>query len=409
MTEHETEVVIVGAGLAGLAVARGLHRRGVAVAVLEADDEVGGRVRTDVVDGFRLDRGFQVLNPAYPAVRRLVDLDRLAPHRFWRAVRIIDGDRSTLLGHPLDCPKALLDIAARRYLSVRDLAALGALSARDIGAPARLLTGAADQSTADELDRWGLSTTAVSAVLRPFLTGVFLESDLSTSARFFHLVWRTFLRSAPVVPAEGMGALPRQLAADLPDDAIHRDTAVHAVSANQVRTEAGDTWRARVVVVATDGTSAHGLLPQVPDPVWHGVTTWYFATDEPPLREPVIVTSAGPGPVTNSTVLSEVAPGYAPSGRSLVSVSSIGEPDVREVRSALAAMYRTNTDRWEDVATYRISHALPAMPAPHPIRRSVRVADGLYVCGDHRDTSSIQGALASGSRTAAAVLTQLGR
>ncbi|MEV4050241.1 NAD(P)/FAD-dependent oxidoreductase [Amycolatopsis sp. NPDC049688] len=402
------EVVIAGAGLAGLAAAVTLHRAGVPCAVLEAGDDVGGRVRTDVVDGFRLDRGFQILNPAYPAIRRLVDVDALDLGRFWRAVRVADDDRVSLLGNPVDTPKALRDIAARRYLSAKDLAALGALSARVAAGPAKAILDRDDRTTLDELRRAGVSARAVETVFRPFLSGVFLEPGLTTSARFFQLVWRSFLRSAPSLPALGMGELPRQLARALPTTAVHLNTPVEEVGPGRVRTAGGETWTARAVVVATDGSTA-AELAGVGEPRWNSGTTWYFAPPRSPLREPVIVVDARGGPVVNTSVVSEVCPTYAPPGAALVSASALSALPEDEVRRALARLYRTDTSRWPLVNRYEIPRALPSMPPPHEIRRPVRLGDGLYVCGDHRDTSSLQGALASGARAARAVLADLGR
>ncbi|MEU4251559.1 NAD(P)/FAD-dependent oxidoreductase [Amycolatopsis sp. NPDC026612] len=402
------EVVVVGAGLAGLAAAVTLHRAGVSCVVLEASDDVGGRVRTDVVDGFRLDRGFQVLNPAYPAIRRLVDVGALHLGRFWRAVRVADDDRVSLLGNPLDTPRALRDIAARRYLSAKDLAALGALSARVAAGPAQAIIDRDDRSTFGELRRAGVSTRAVETVFRPFLSGVFLEPELTTSARFFQLVWRSFLRSAPSLPALGMAELPRQLARSLPTAAVRLGTPVEEVRPGEVRTADGEVRTARAVVVAADGSTA-ARLTGVPEPRWNSGTTWYFAPPRAPLREPVIVIDARGGPVTSTSVLSEVCPPYAPPGAALVSASALTTLPEQEVRRALGRMYRTDASRWPLIARYEIARGLPAMPAPHEIRREVRLGEGRYVCGDHRDTSSLQGALASGTRAARAVLADFGR
>ncbi|MGW4058327.1 NAD(P)/FAD-dependent oxidoreductase [Amycolatopsis sp. NPDC004747] len=401
------EVVVVGAGLAGLAAAVTLHRAGVPCTVLEASDDVGGRVRTDVVDGFRLDRGFQILNPAYPAIRRLVDVDALELGRFWRAVRVADDDRVSLLGNPVDTPKALRDIVARRYLSAKDLAAMGALTARVAAGPAQAIIDRADRTTAEELRRAGVSARAVDTVLRPFLSGVFLERELTTSARFFQLVWRSFLRSAPSLPALGMGELPRQLARRLPTSAVHLGTPAEEIRPGRVRTADGVVWPARAVVVATDGSAA-ARLAGTEEPHWNSGTTWYFAPPRSPLREPVIVLDARGGPVVNTSVVSEVCPGYAPPGSALVSASALTALPEPEVRTALGRMYRTDATRWPLVARYEIRRALPSMPPPHDLRREVRLGEGLYVCGDHRDTSSLQGALASGTRAARAVLADLG-
>ncbi|MER6799236.1 FAD-dependent oxidoreductase, partial [Amycolatopsis mediterranei] len=320
MPDHEA--VIVGAGLAGLAAALTLHRAGVPSTVLEASDDVGGRVRTDVVDGFRLDRGFQVLNPAYPGIRRLADVGALDLGRFRRAVRVADHDRVSLLGNPIDTPKAIRDIAARRYLSAKDLAALAALSARVVAGPVQSIIDRADRTTSDELRRAGVSARAVETVFRPFLSGVFLERELTTSARFFQLVWRSFLRSAPSLPALGMGELPRQLARALPTSAVHLGTPVEEVRPGRVRTAGGEVWTARAVIVATDGSTA-ARLTGVAEPRWNTGTTWYFAPPRSPLREPVIMIDARGGPVTSTSVLSEVCPSYAPRGAALVSASAL--------------------------------------------------------------------------------------
>lgn len=407
MAQQETDVVIVGAGLAGLAAASHLHRAGVPCTVLEAGDGVGGRVRTDVVDGFRLDRGFQILNPAYPAIRRLVDVDALRLGRYWRAVRVADDNRVSLLGQPLDAPRALRDIAARRYLSAKDLAALAALSARVAAGPAKGIVDREDRTTLEELRHAGLSDRAVRTVFRPFLSGVFLEDELGTSSRFFQLVWRSFLRSAPSLPALGMGELPRQLARRLPTAAVRLGTPVERVRAGAVHTAGGDVWTARAVLVATDGSAAARLLG-TPEPRWNSGTTWYFAPPRSPLREPVIVVDARGGPVVNTSVVSEVCPTYAPNDRALVSASALTSLPDSEVRRALGRLYRTDATGWPLIGRYEIARALPAMPPPHEIRRDVRVGDGLYVCGDHRDTSSLQGALASGARAARAVLRDIG-
>ncbi|MGW0891584.1 NAD(P)/FAD-dependent oxidoreductase [Saccharopolyspora sp. NPDC002578] len=408
----DTDVVVVGAGLAGLSAAVRLLKAGHRVQVFEASDDVGGRVRTDLVDGFRLDRGFQLLNPAYPAVRRLIDLRALRPGRFWRVLRIVGTDRIRYLGSPFDTLQGMVGLKPPSPVGLRDLAVLSALSLRDAGAPARLLTGAADRATARELDRWGLSAPFVNDVLKPFLTGVFAEAELNTSARFFHLVWRSFLRAAPVLPADGMGALARQLADRLPAGTVRLNASVESVDAGEVRV-GGKRHTTRAVLVATDATSAARLLPGLPVPGWKGLHTFYYRAPRAPLAEPVITVDSRRGPIVNTTVPSAVSDSYAPTGQALISATTLHndiEDDAHTqeaVLSQLAELYRTSTSDWDFIAHYPIPQALPAMTAPHRLRAPVRFAPGLYVCGDHLDTSSIQGALSSGARAANAVSADL--
>ncbi|MEU7531228.1 NAD(P)/FAD-dependent oxidoreductase [Saccharothrix sp. NPDC042600] len=397
-------VVVVGAGLAGLSAARVLAGAGVSVTVVEAADDVGGRVRTDVVDGVRLDRGFQILLPAYPELARAVDVAALRLRHFRPGVLVHDRGRRDLLADPRSGVRALGGMLRQRVLSPRDALALGALSTRVGFGPVAALKDS-DRSTREELRAGGLSERAVERVLKPFLSGVFLEGELATSSRFFQLVWRCFVRGGAAVPADGMGALPRLLAAGLP--AVRCGVRVVTVRDDGVDLADGTRLDADAVVVATDGTTAAALLPGQPEPVWNGVTTWYFRPPESPLRDGVLLVDAEGGPVVDTAVMSEVAPSYSPDAP-LVQASALDASVAEaEVRAHLARLYGVDTRRWESLARYDIPHAVPAMRPPHPLRSSVRAGGRRYVCGDHRDTSSIQGALVSGRRAARAVLSDL--
>ncbi|MFF8828633.1 NAD(P)/FAD-dependent oxidoreductase [Streptomyces sp. NPDC015131] len=400
------DVVVVGAGLAGLACAHDLSAAGLRVELLEASDGVGGRMRTDRRDGFLLDRGFQVFNTSYPQVKRRLPLRELRLRPFTPGFVARTPSGPVRVADPTRDARAVAALLPGRPPSGRDLAALAALTARDALLPTRLLRHGADRTTAEALARAGFTGRAVDELLRPFLSGVFLEDRLETSARFFHLVWRSMFRGTLCLPSAGIGAVPDRLAADLPEGVLRLGTPVASLTDAGVLLADGGERAAAQVVVATDAATAARLLPGLEVPETRTVTTYYHATGAPPATGPTLVTDSS-GTVLNSCVLSAVAPGYAPSGTALVSTSVLG-PDLpgreREVLDRLAVLHEADTSGWRSVAVYTVEGALPAMVPPWPLSRPTRVAPGRHVCGDHRATGSVQGALASGARAAREVL-----
>lgn len=411
-------VVIVGAGLSGLAAARHLTRHGVPVTVLEGSDAVGGRVRTDIVDGYRLDRGFQLYNPAYPEGARVLDHEALDLKPFIAGARIVisQGGRRRVarVADPRRQPSWAVPSLMARIGSPLSIARFGAYAAScAIRSPASLRR-APDVSTEEALKRAGADRTLMERVLRPFLAGVFLESDLATSRRFLDVLLRSFVRGTPSVPALGMQRIPEQLAAGLD---VRLDHPVASVTARGVDVIGGDAYSAEAVIVATDPTTAASLVADVHAPAARSVTTWYYrptcAPEDLADGEAVLILDgSGRGPLVNTVVLSHAAPDYAPPGSALVAASALGVWDTPAKENAVAEhlswLYGVPTKDWELIASYPIPYALPAMSVPFDMQRPVRTAHGVYVAGDHRDTSSIQGALVSGRRAAQAVLEDLG-
>jgi len=411
VADEQAEVVVVGAGLAGLSAARHLAGAGLSVRVLERSEAVGGRVRTDLVDGFRLDRGFQLFNPAYPEPPRLLDIGHLDLQQFARGVSVFRAGRRHRLVDPRSQPATAMQTLRTPIGSLQDKAALVAMSLRDGWGPVDSLI-AKDVSTRETLRRWRVGDELVEVVLGRFLAGVFLEPDLATSSRFFHLVWRCFVRGTPSVPALGMQAIPEQLAAGLPGGAVELGTTVTGVAPYEVRTTTGRLRARRGVVVAADPRTAAALVPQVPLAVMRSVTTVYHSAPEAPLAEPMLVLDADDQLVLSTVVMSQAARTYAPAGSHLVSTSVLGADhgaDLHErVRERLGRLYGVSTSGWEHLRSYAIPGALPAMLPPLALRKPVRIVDGLFVCGDHRDTGSIQGAMVSGRRAAVALVADLG-
>jgi len=405
MDRGAADVVVVGAGLAGLACARRLQAAGVAATVLEAGDAVGGRVRTDVVDGMLLDRGFQVHNTGYPEAARVLDHDALDLRRFTAGALVRVGDRLHRVGDPRRVPTWAPHTVGAPIGTLKDKVLIAALAASAALQSPDALLSRAETTTYDALRARGLSDTAVDRFFRPFLSGVFLEDRLDTSSRFFDLVWRSFARGDQCVPSGGMQSIPEQLASGL-DVRLH--TPVRSVGPGSVVVD-GRVLSPRAVVVAAAAPDAGALLPGLDVPPQRSVVTHYHLAPEPPVTSPAIVLDGeASGPVANTVVLTNAAPSYAP-GRHLVSSSVVsGDASEAAVRAHLARLYGVDTARWESVAVYDVQAALPSQAPPMGrFRKTVRLEPGLHVCGDHRDSASIQGALVSGRRAADGVLAEL--
>jgi hypothetical protein len=386
----ERDVIVVGAGVSGLACARALAAAKLEPLVLERATAVGGRVRTEAVDGFLLDHGFQVLPLAYPEARRLLDYERLELRPFARGAIVRADGRFRRVVDPRQSP----------LRGLRTLAG-GVVGARDAAGLARLLCGRKTEVTAlAALRAAGVSRRAVETFLAPFLRGIFLEPHLSTSSRFLDFVLDAFSSAPAAVPARGMAAIPEQLAEGLD---VRLGSGVATVGPGAVSLETGEQLRARAVVVA-----GMGLLDE-PKHGWNGVTCVYFDAAGPPVPGPWLVLSGERGPVNNLCVPSEVAPAVAPAGRALVSVSLLGgdEPDLDAVCGQLRGWFGRQVDAWRHLRTFAIPQALPAYPVGAALEQPARLAAGLYACGDHREHPSLNGALASGRRAAESVLADL--
>ena len=377
--------------------------------MLEASDGVGGRVRTDTVDGFRLDRGFQILLTAYPEARRQLDLDALDLCSFDPGALVWWRGAWHPVADPFRRPSQVLTTLRSPVGTLSDKVRIGLLRQRvRRGTGADLLRGP-DRSTREALEAAGFSANIVERFFRPLFSGIQLDPDLATSSRMFDVVFRSLSSGDAAVPRTGMQAIPDQLAAGLPHDTIHLRAAARSVDDQIVTTDAGSV-RGRAVVVATDGPTA-AKLSGLPDPGSKSVSALWFAANDAPIGgQTLLLDGEASGPIANVAVMSAVAPGYAPDGRSLVVAAAPGTLDAgieNDARRQLGRWFGGAVEGWDLLRVDRIAHGQPlARPPFHP-KQAIRLGAGRYVAGDHRDTPSIQGALFSGRRCGEAIVADL--
>ncbi|MBO0594828.1 FAD-dependent oxidoreductase [Nesterenkonia sp. E16_7] len=411
----DTDVIVIGAGLAGLQCARRLQRNGHRVTVLEASDAVGGRVRTDLIDGFRCDRGFQVLNPAYPAVRDWIDVDALGLQQFGVGAVIRTATKTTTLAHPLRHPQHALATLGSSHTPVSDLLAFARWLAPTLRQPATGPRPAQDATLHESFEAAGLTGRLRRDVLDTFLAGVLADSTGQSSANYVRLLVRWFALGAPGLPREGMQALPEQLASWLLEpvqlNMPARDLR-HTADGVQVSTDTG-TLRARAAVLAVGPQDLPELTDQPALPT-HGLTTWWFRAPELPQAGPFLMLDAtrrggGPaGPIWNTAVISQAAPSYAPEGQHLIQATTLldrpdGLAEEAAVRRELERLYQSSTADWELLTHHIVEHTLPVQHPPLHEASPQRVGERVLIAGDHRDHGSIQGALTSGDQAGQSV------
>ncbi len=403
----DAPVIVVGAGLAGLACAVALHESGVAVIVLEAGDGVGGRVRTDLIDGFVVDRGFQVMLTAYPELHRQFDVDALDLRAFDPGALVWRDGKGSAVSDPFRMPGGIVSTTLAPIGTLGDKLRIARLRARlRRGDTVRLLAGD-DITTRQALLEDGFSDTILQRFFGPLVGGIQLDPELGDSRRMFDVIFRMLADGDSAVPAAGMQAVPEQLAQRLPVGAVRFGARVTSASATTVCVTEGDEIVGSAVVVATEGPVASELLGIAPVGSKSAGCVYFAANEAPTDTKMVILDGTGAGPVLNVAVMSNVAATYAPPGKHLVAAALPGvcDGDIDGLaRRQLRGWWGPQVDSWETIATYRIPHGQPSQTPPFAPKRPVSLGDGRFVCGDHRDTASIQGALFSGRRCANAVL-----
>ncbi|MBD2701275.1 FAD-dependent oxidoreductase [Spirosoma sp. BT702] len=416
-------VVIVGAGVAGLACAVYLKQAGIDALLLEADEAVGGRIRTDVVDGFQLDRGFQILLTAYPEAQRLLKYSALDLKCFRSGALIRHQPPGNPAGwrtllNPAREPSSVFKMIGSPVGSFNDKVLLLELLRQTQSLTLDELFRQTPATTLDFLDEFGFSDSIIEQFFRPFFGGVFLEDALTTSSNFFSFCFRMFFEGDAALPARGIGAIPEQLASGLNPNHIWLNSPVQRLDGKTATLVSGKTISANTIVLAVDAAQAARLTgrPTPTEQAFNHTTCTYFAADaaqlilSPKQRKLLMLNTHRSSSVHNVAIVSDIAPTYAPAEKSLISVSTqqlelVDEKTLTaQIRQELAGWFGSEVQTWQYLRTYHIPHALPAyspeQAGTDSLRQPLKLAENLYQCGDQMTYPSLNAALKTGREVA---------
>lgn len=412
------DVLIIGGGLAGLTAARILTQAGKRVQILEATPHIGGRVHSRIINGFTLDAGYQVLFPAYPAVKRHLNLSQLNLVPLSSAANIRYGQHTEILGDPLRDPSVLSSTVLSTLFSWQDKIRLGKmiLSLRHL-APYQLLNGP-DESTEHYLQRHGISPQAIDTFFRPFFGGIFLRRDLQTSACLFRYYLRMLMDGGAALPRAGMAEISKQLARSLD---IRTNVKVHQLSSTgtqvNVASSSGEL-EARQVIVATDPNTAEQLTKEKLACSSLGATYLHYTLNKSIPRQPHLQLNANKGIINNAHWINHVIPERAPHGQQLLTVTVLGNPTLDD--TTLDTHIRDELSHWYDESLItelktllieRIPHAQFAQPAQFASQLPGHTTPmpNVLIASEITSMSGIQGAMESGEKAAAIILNDLTR
>ena len=407
------DVIIVGAGLAGLAAAVHLHRQGRKVLLLEASERAGGRIKTDSHEGFLLDRGFQVLLTAYPETQALLNYTDLKLKKMLPGATVLYDGGNFEIADPFRRPSAAFATLFAPVGTLKDKINTLWLKNKLQKLTIEEIFEQPEQTTLKQLADYGFSPKMIQRFYAPFLSGIFLENELKTSRRMFDFVMKMFSDGDVAVPELGMEEIPKQLVAMLPEGSIQCNTKVTAIEGKTVVTEDGTVMEANQILLATTANNLTQKFFPKQKMTSHQVTNIYFEANEAPTEKAVVILNASTKKkwVNNLTVMSNVSKAYAPKGKVLISVSFNGIPTIDDatlaenMKQELKQWYGEKVNSWKMLKAYRIEYALPTQESVRNTidASEIKISDTLFICGDNLLNGSINAALKTGRLAAEAM------
>ena len=396
--------------MAGLSCATYLAKTGQPFLLLEGSSGIGGRVRTDRYKGFLLDRGFQIFLTSYPEARKLLDYEALQLQNF-RSGALIKQDAGFIqVVHPLKEPDQLFSTLLSRVGTLPDKFRILKLAAQTASLSDEQLLQDHDMSTLAYLRKQGFSDKIINTFFIPFFGGVYLDRDLTTSSGFFRFIFKYFAKADVALPADGIEAIPAQLAGKLPPGTIRTECVVETLTPdNEIILANGQSLKAGIVVLATNAAATARLLSEEMPEIFNQTTCTYFTADESPNKARLLMLNPNSSSlVHNLCVPSDISPGYAPTGKALISVSTHGPhglaPEILALRikAELNGWFGEQVESWRYLKTYFIPEALPPAAA-NPAHPSLQINQNRYRCGDYTAYPSLNAAMATGRLVAEAI------
>ena len=397
------EFLVVGAGLAGLTAAKVLSQSGREVLLLEKSDGVGGRVRTDQYKDFLLDRGFQVLLTAYPELPKHLNLSLLELHSFESGATIFSDGHFSKVGDPFRNVSSIMSTAFTKTIGMQDKIKLLKLRNSLIGRKKIYFQQKDDKRILETFEELGFTSKAINSFFKPLVGGIQLDPSLSGSTRLCFLVLKMLFIGDAAIPSRGMGAISEQLSKQINESSIRLTSPVDKVEGKKVILESGESFLPSNLIIATEGPATAKLLGQE-SPLSRSVSCIYFSAPQAPSSSKAILLNGEKnGPALNVAIMSNISPSYSKNGKALIAVAipnTIKPDSMENVLIQMRKWFGDSVDSWEHIKTYSIEHGQPDLRPGDPFRKSIKNSEGVYICGDHRDTPSIQGALVSGRRAA---------
>lgn len=411
-------ITIIGAGLSGLTAAVYLNQKKYEVQILEATDRIGGRIKTDCIDGFRLDRGFQVLLTEYPETKALLNYKKLNLKPFLPGATVLYDGGQFDIADPFRRPTAVLSTLFAPVGTLKDKIQTFLLKHKLVRISNSAIFKQPETDTYSQLKKYGFSQKMIDRFYKPFFSGIFLENELTTSSNMFDFVMKQFSTGDAAIPELGMEEIPKQLAAMLPENSIQLNTKVRAIENKTIYLENGSQMDSDIILIATEATGVAGNYIAQQKQQSHSVTTVYFEATKAPTTKAVVILNASENKkwVNNLTVMSTISNQYAPKGKVLISVSYNGLAEIEDVvlaekmKSELSQWYGNQVADWKLIKSYRIAYALPNQDAvSNEVKaEQLQINENLYICGDHLMNGSINAAMKSG-RLVAELIDEVGR